>query len=124
MSAFVCSEQHIGALARYMAEADRPWDEAFARTFRLLMDENIASVCHRYHDDDPSEYAYVVTEDTYNASPVLTDPVQVLGLCNCLEYQSCEDADAYYDSPAWAMLNRIRCKAIDQLPGVHDHWAI
>lgn len=126
MSAFVCSDKHIGGLARFYAEHNgrgaREWDEDFRWAFKTLMDENIRSVCHRY-GESPAEHRYTVTQATFDESPEIADPVQILGMVQCLDYQSCETPD-WEQSRAWRLLRQIESIAIGKLPGIDKVWAI
>jgi hypothetical protein len=52
------------------------------------------------------------------------NPVSILKLCDCLEYQSCETED-YNETVAYRLLNVIRRAAIRILPGYDDaKWEI
>ena len=91
-----------------------------------LYRENVRSVRHRYPESgrdnlpgpigDPGFIA-IKARDTAHRFPV--SPVDVLKMCDCLEYQSCETGD-WNDTLACKLLGSIRKAAIRQLPGYDD----
>lgn len=129
MSAFVCSKNHVSALAHYASTAgisingrlSKPDD--FKSIYQTLAAENVRSVCHRYDDDKPENYAGFLSVRGLKPH-VVNDAVQVIKLCDCLEYQSCE-TDDYRETLAYRILSRIRSAASHNLPGYDSaKWAI
>ena len=85
-------------------------EETVARVGQVLWDENVKSVNYRYDEYRPAESYH------YKPFPVSLTPANVLGLINCLSYQSCEHPE-WEDSEAYAILQSIKAAAIDALPG-------
>lgn len=99
----------------------------------ILHAENIRSVSYRY--EEPATYADGMSTDnlpglcerpeliTVSASeafnPPVTNPVHILKMCSCLEYQSCETED-YRETVAYKILEAIRATAIRRMPGYED----
>lgn len=129
MSAFVVSQNHVSALAHY-AVVKKVWldgrsatQDDFKSIYKVLAAENVRSVCCRYEDDKPENYAAFVSGRGVKPHVVL-DAVQVVKLADCLEYQSCE-TENYRETEAYKLLNRIRSAATYSLPGYDDaKWAI
>jgi len=128
MSAFVCSKNHIAAVANYAASkgvwlgtgSAKPED--FGRIYKTLAEANVRSVCHRYEDDDTENYADVLRAPRRAVSS--HSAVEIIKLCDCLDYQSCE-VDDWRESDACRLLNNIRSAAINALPGYDEaKWAI
>jgi len=128
MSAFVCSKNHIAAVASY-AVAKKVWlgnasakDSDFKSIYETLARANVASVCYRYGDDKPENYRDVLRAPKLSA--VQHSAIQIVKLCDCLDYQSCE-TDGWRSSDACKLLSRIRDAAINSLPLYDDaEWAI
>lgn len=129
MSAFVVSQNHVSALAHY-AVAKKIWldgrsatAEDFKSIYKVLASENVRSVCHRYETDNPADYASFVSGRGVKPHVVL-DPVQVIKLAECLDYQSCE-TDDWKETFAYRILERIKSAAVNSLPGYDNaKWAI
>ena len=141
MSAFTCQPEHFQQLAifatqqrpgermriepRYLRHpASRVWAAIAAAsgddmvqdrvaTFyaNTLQAENVRSVNYRYQD---SEVATPITVPFRAA--LLVNPIDILKMCDCLEYQSCE-TDDWEQSAAFELLSLIRRAAIRALPG-------
>lgn len=77
----------------------------------ILKQENVKSVnyLHRENNVLPFNYEDIPQKD------ILT-PVQLFGLLDCLEYQSCEHP-GFKDSQAFAIINRLRKLAGTLLDG-------
>jgi len=127
MSAFVVNEAHVKALVAYYASRkySRKTPEEATEIARELMRENIRSVSFRYPQDRPRELPGPIPTPEADmiefgyaeiAHPSVQDPVAILKMCACLEYQSCETPD-YRETKAYDLLNRIRHGAIADLPG-------
>lgn len=104
--------------------------EADVATFyaNILYCENVRSVQSRYsdceHDDLPGpiekpEMLTVTNRDLFELGSGMLKAVDILKMCDCLEYQSCE-TDDYRNTPAFKLLDRIRGAAIHALPGYED----
>jgi hypothetical protein len=151
MSAFICGQDHIKALAvfavgkRYgsmrvapnyfrhdyapAAQMDGRGETDVATFYaNILYCENVRSVQSRYsdcgHDDLPGpiskpEMLTVTTRDVFELGSGTLRPLDILKMCDCLEYQSCE-TDDYRETPAFKLLDRIRGAAIHALPGYDD----
>lgn len=119
MSAFVCSARHVAEVAKAIVELTGAKGGPQLIAFALAR-ENIASVCYRYADDKESNYAefhgQCVTESY--APREVTDPVAVLHLAHCLDYQSCEH-DGWGKSTAKRMLDDL-CFKIDPTDSIHN----
>lgn len=93
----------------------------------ILYAENIRSCQARYSSDDidnlpsqihkPAEIK-VTSKHLHHINWTLK-PVQILSMCDCLEYQSCETRD-YRESLAFDLLNAIRKAAWKSLPGYEN----
>lgn len=136
MSAFVCGRAHILGLAAFAAleSAGRSSCNVEPRYVRglesldgkrgvqlaaayadVLYQQNVRSVNHRYREsEEPEPLAPSGVE--LAASVIGISAVQILKMCNCLEYQSCENDD-YYDTVAYRLTVAIKDAAIRQLPG-------
>jgi hypothetical protein len=136
MSAFICNPEHFHALASFVTLGnlynppgiEPAWlrdrcrehgvemsGDIASTVARILYLENVRSVDHLYqesNDIDPEHW-------TLRGYPKLFNPVHILKMCDCLEYQSCENED-YRDSLAYLLLERIRKHAIHNLPGYDD----
>ena len=131
MSAWVVSELHISAIVgfayhycpdshifRLRKEAPEVVPDVIGQ---ILLDENYKSVNYRYPDDTPGwgRFHY-----EWDLSRLPVNPVAVLSLIACLEYQSCEHPE-WEQSEAHAILKTIKAIAIRQLPGYDKYpWAI
>lgn len=92
----------------------------------ILYCENIRSVQSRYPDDSfddlpgliqKPEMLEVTHQDiAWQAVYGHLKAVDILKMCDCLEYQSCE-TDDYRSTLAFKLLDRIRGAAIHDLPG-------
>lgn len=133
MSAWIVSEQHITAMLtaglrfgygpddkmRFFAGE---YNRAKVRELTLstasevgqmLWAENYASVNHRYEESgEAPDYDY----PDRSGDRVEKDPVVILKLIDCYEYQSCEH-DGWATSKAKAFCDALRSRAINKLPG-------
>jgi hypothetical protein len=127
MSAFICSDYHISALADYATRsmrrsrlyaADRQWEDP-EEVFKVLWAENVRSVLYRYPEDTvdtapgpigpKGSFDRRVRAQSFN-------PIDIVKSCHCLEYQSCECPD-YRETTAYELLQAIEAMAIRGLPG-------
>lgn len=131
MSAFLVDPEHINVLV-HAATAFRSGDtmswcvpddseiygyryvradtESPDRIGQMLLDQNAASVNHRYDEDESYIYAY--------STPKQRDwlPVDILGAISCYEYQACETPN-WRDTEAHAFCEALRGRMIRRLPG-------
>lgn len=161
MSAFICTPDHIKAIAIFAAAEPRDSETISDSWLRhqlqeygligeapifigdskakaeliaaILYAENIRSVSCRYRelptykdgvstDDLPGlierpQIIHISDREMFH-QPV-RNPVHILKMCDCLEYQSCETSD-YRKSLAFALLEVIRKGAIRRLPGYDE----
>ena len=146
MSAFILDRKHIAylvdaALSRAIVGnsilhwgngcALRGGDAAAAdRLGKLLWDENVRSVQHRYSDDKPENLPgpigcdFEYGEHGFHLEEIDIDPMQVLKACNCYEYQTCERAD-WEASEAYRFISALKSAAVSSLPGYKvSKWSI
>lgn len=142
MSTFICSNNHIAALALFAAQplgfsgrplVDPRYIEGLKETpllgedlaqqyFNILERENVRSVNYRYehHGNPEGAHQAPVAERAGNHYSI----VQILKLANCLEYQSCESPD-WGETLAFRLLRAIKEAAITRLPGYDSaEWAV
>lgn len=139
MSAFICSDDHIKALAIFAATRQHSsWrvdpryidglpcpeacsienlcrDELATLYAQVLLAENVRSVNHRYRE---SEHHSIKVSDS-DCMKLQQKAVQILKMLDCLEYQSCETSN-YYETVAHKLLSALRRAAIRALPGYND----
>lgn len=123
MSAYMCTQETIALVAAYVADTaynpktctSMTGDEVAA----TLWAQNARSVEARYPcDDGDAGPAPTVGKKAQSAARVV-QPVAVLKMCGCIEYQSCETGD-WPDTLACTLLEAARAKAIRRLPGYED----
>jgi len=137
MSAYICNPEHFGILAAYAVQHDcgiYDWTDRKAeqiqnaqRIAKGLASENVRSVAHRYPnslDNLPGQNLSI--NDIYEAAAIYAAhfvthqqklrPIDVLKLCQGLDYQSCETND-WRDTLAWRQIDWIKNEAIRSLPG-------
>ncbi len=122
MSAFVCSNYHISALAVY-AMQQRPahvwYDgkqvelESAEQVATILYEQNLRSVNHRYYEAEPNTFAFDPRASRYSTSHTA---VQIIKAAKCYDYQACETED-YETTLAKAIIEQIIGSAIGALPG-------
>lgn len=83
MSAFICSDRHIATVATNYAQLIGQPEEAQTVADKLLAD-NIVSVNYRYKEDTPVEPCSL---EEVEPDASFED---LVALCVCLDYQSCE----------------------------------
>lgn len=128
MSAFICSDYHISVLADYGTRprrnhhglwADGRYWTARDAVFQALFAENVRSVLYRYPDDTlDSAPGPIGPKGSFDHRAVnrVSDPVTIIKLCHCLEYQSCEAPD-HKETVAFQLLQAIEAEAVRSLPG-------
>lgn len=137
MSAFVVSREHITRLVNIalVAAIDSgrtqpdPYDLG-----RMLWAENLKSVKARYpndtdgnrpgpidfHDCDVDAYTFGLMSDFCSTF----DPVEMLKLINCYEYQTCEHKE-WKESESFRWCQQMKHYLITQLPGYDEaKWAV
>lgn len=137
MSAYVCSNTHIKALAifavrkshgslsinpRYVDGAEdvagQDLNVIATRYAAILLAENVRSVRYRYADD-VGDYDEILISKNEVLMPKAISPVAILKLCACLNYQSCETED-WETTNAYKLLQHIKDEAIRALPGYEE----
>ena len=132
MSAFLVNDKHIDALLtwavrpRWQAPSHYQHNEnkvIFYDNLEVigqeLVNENHKSLTDKYHDPYHSH--------EYKFTPYLNplSPVQIIKACDCYNYQACETGEDYWKSEAHEIIDTIRERAIDELPGMDDAaWEI
>jgi hypothetical protein len=122
MSAWLLPNRHIDTLVAwasrngasyYHGEARRYVNEDECRIAAELYAENVRSLNCRYKENEPTEGYVFKWPSGYKPLP---DPIVILKMCNCYDYQACE-TDSYPQSEAYAIVDGIRHEAIRKLPG-------
>ena len=87
MSAFICSDAHIATIAVRYGELIGASSEDVQDIANQLAAINVASVNYRYNED--------TTIEACSLEDVRSDLsfADLVALCNCLDYQSCELPD-------------------------------
>lgn len=146
MSAYICPDSHFIALAVYATTPRYPGNgarvhasqmrhfggkdmigrepEAVASYFAtVLYRENAHSVNARYSESGGEDRVMNIPYNVLHTARFSILPkmraVDILKMCDCLEYQSCE-TDDYRESVAYHLLSSIRASAIRELPGYND----
>lgn len=141
MSAFVCDPKHFAALAAFAvndphhSHVIHEWsngnslDECI-KVAGELAKENLRSVGYRYPDDnapagtiDLSDRLTVKEAQDYARKYYFNPPrislVDILKMCQCYDYHSCESPD-WRDTLAYRQIQWIMSAAIHKLPGYQD----
>lgn len=144
MSAYISNPETFGILDAYAVLNDcavYEWQHSRKNTVAARIDnaqriakglarENVRSVAHRYPGDlDNLPGPALSIPEIYEAAALYTahflanpsyvrklKPVQVLVLCQSVDYQSSE-TDDWRDTLAWRQLDWIKSQAIRSLPG-------
>ena len=142
MSAYISNPETFGILAAYAVLNDCALSEwrhsrnpgacidTAQRVAKGLASENVRSVAHRYPGDmDNLPGPALSVPEIYEAAALYAahfmanpsyvrklKPVQVLVLCQGVDYQSSE-TDDWRDTLAWRQLDWIKSQAIRSLPG-------
>ena len=79
---------------------------------QILLEQNYRSVNFRYEEDEsaPNFVAMLVRQ---------CSPVEIIKLCDCYNYQSCETED-WDQTQAYAISQALRERAISMLPGMSE----
>jgi len=129
MSAFLCSPKHIAALATF-AE-NNGLCESQLDAAKILCQENVASVAHRYPDTarDTSKHWLDLDMDDYiwlSSRPERQASAHVRKLAESYQYQSCEHP-GWESSDARELTDRIiaEASATSRCSDVHTApWSI
>ena len=131
MSAFLVSDKHISEMLRFASQQDgtvhhdgkaldlRVPSEA-QKVGQILLDENYRSLNARYgHDPAAHDFQY----EPFSLRPLMK-AIEVVKLCHCYDYQTCE-TDDYYTSDAHTIVQAIQAQAIRSVPGYDEaEWCI
>lgn len=117
MSAYICSDRHIASIALWAAMDSagklKGWKDMAQEIANELKRENIKSVNYRYKEATRFKKCNIDQAD-------VLPPEDVVALCDCLDYQSCEHPDY---KPG--MLSVIRASAFRASGGrKSDLWSI
>jgi|TARA_R100000789_G_scaffold100171_1_gene109042 hypothetical protein len=129
MSAFMVSDKHINTLltwtnANYQGRIytqKKDFDSSNANDLQLMANvlkgENIRSLEARYGNNTAEEMADFEKDILFNFTNGREfKPVEIIKLCNCYDYQSCE-SDDYDTTTANKIIKSIRACAVSMLPG-------
>jgi hypothetical protein len=116
MSAFIVSHDHINAMVTAACGCFLGWDLTTAP--QVLLDENVASVECRYGAGEAAKFGVPLTIRFKSCRKPLS-AVQVLKLCHCYEYQSCEHR-GWKTSKARQMVEALKHAVTSKLPGYAD----
>lgn len=143
MSAFMCSDRHLGILAAYAvrnvleaipydlrSELERDGFEhrpgatlrTISRVASMLASENLKSLAHRYprdHHLDAASYDSFDIPATIETEARLTLPLTIIKACHCYAYQASEHP-GWQDSAARKLVDAIEAHAVRRLPGYDD----
>ena len=125
MSAWLCSDFHISVLAYFHANDMYTSKGVNVKEVgKTLFDENLRSVNHRYPQDAKGRQPKFRLHTDAEMAAAAADPVVILKLVNCLDYQSCE-TDDYKKTPAYKLLESIKSAAISKLAGYENApWGV
>lgn len=122
MSAWVCTNAHVDYIIAATVSFDRRRELPMSPTEagRLLLQENVRSVLHRYGPDalsadEVAAYARQIEQYTFSDVATLT-PVAALKLLASWQYQTCETPD-FKETSAWGLAEKIRSLLVAALPG-------
>lgn len=128
MSAFVVDFHHINALVTFALDVQASyWNPAAQERVnvtsynaeeigRLLLDENVRSVGHRYSGRISGEEKSAAADYAFKRYNAPLSAVQILKAVECLEYQCCE-TDDWESTVAWRICQSLKGYAISRLPG-------
>ena len=120
MSAYICSDLHINTIVTWAVHNDAlPYGMTPEAAAALLYSENVRSVNYRYSERTKR------TGFVYSRALVTNiTPVQIIKLCHCLDYQSCEHPQ-WLRSKAKQILVGIIDRAVMRMPGYEQaKWSI
>lgn len=123
MSAYMCSDRHLTALAAYavrnnlagVVDAGQGALTMVAEVYLLLWRENMASLDARYPGDDTKGLARPGPID--NRAALEQFPLlHIIKACHCYAYQACEHT-GWERSRAKKLVELIEAHAVRKLPG-------
>lgn len=128
MSAYLCTDAHISALAgyavkhnlpRYVKNLDLADPSSAAELARRLHAVNLASVNFRYRENNSDSFTFDA-----RAARCELSAVQVIKAAHCFNYQACEPSD--WDETAEArLIQAIISSASHDLPGYNEAaWGV
>jgi hypothetical protein len=122
MSAFIVSKKHIDALGAFAIRPEYGAQPSYYFKNQLCRID-LPDYAGQVLWDGTSNrlitgMMIVIKPENYTFDYTARSPpaVQIIKLCNCLDYQSCETPD-WKDTRAYALLDNIRERAIRELPG-------
>lgn len=129
MSVFIVSDKHISAMLQmakspfrgskfsYYFDGERKETSNRQKLGQILLSENYRSVNFRYNEGkEARDFIYQSTQQR--------SPVEIISLCDCYQYQTCE-TDDWKDTEAFAIWYALRENAIESLPGYGQaDWSI
>lgn len=126
MSAYICDDCHISALAAYAVRErlwknQRPgWERTDAEALaELLHAENVKSVNARYESSDEPAFKFC-----WKAADRRLSPVQLIKAAHCFAYQACEH-EGWEKSEAHGVIHAIEQHALRDVPGYEQAaWGI
>lgn len=134
MSAFIVNKEHIDALVSYMVNnMDSYWTGTervlvtrnnAEEVGRILLDENVRSVNHRYRGECSTEEKSKAANYRFSYSYRDVSAVQIIKAVHCLDYQCCEPDD-WETTLAYKICQAILSTACHRLPGYEQaQWGI
>jgi hypothetical protein len=121
MSAYIVDNNSINYLVNYLEQEHDKYlayfryvDENIKTNQdvgQIILDENVRSVNTRYNEESKETFKY--SFENYG----FFDPRQVISVCKCIEYQSCETSD-WEQSKAYRLITRIKDYAIGEIEGM------
>lgn len=132
MSAYICSDKHIAAIAWTAARQHGPGSpridlNEYIDNFKKLYEANVQSVNYRYNEttDTACEASQIPTARKDKKWQLTNyNEVQVMKLCHCWEYQSSELPN-YEITKGYEVMQRALKNASQRLPGYDDaEWEV
>lgn len=126
MSAFICNDKHIAAIAWMAARQYGPGSpridlNEYIDNFKKLYEANVQSVNYRYNEttDTACEPIQLRQAELTNYNEV-----QIIKLCHCWEYQASELPN-YEITKGYEVMQRALKNACQRLPGYDDaEWGL
>lgn len=120
MSCHIVTNNHIHAIVEGFADSNvggRPSIERLTQVGQMLLDQNYASYNARYGEKlTPCKYTYKEVK--------LLKPIEIIKLCQSLDYQSCETED-YKKSDARDFIVDLIDALVMKLDGYDEaRWVI
>ncbi len=117
MSAYIVDNKTISAITQYahnkqvttFYNGELKDANDVNRFGQILLNENYRSVNHRYNEKGFDKYQYETPDKEFSQ-------VEIIKICHCLRYQSCE-TDDYDNSLAAAFIESVLSHITHNLPG-------